>query len=424
LTASSFRRILVPRLELCWPRAEDAMMQESTTESRPGRAQTLALAIADINWFTTENLFRELDEPSVSVLALRCMDYVNGWHKGIYPWSRSTKERSWGRNSLVRDFVLPSGWMKRFPRLGMRPIASAVRSFWGSGDLQSRRGLVLTYPHYLYLREQLDPDVTLYYNIDDYSLYWPRHAAKIRMLEREMVLRADATICVARRRAEELRAALPQAATRIHHLPHGTAGVFLAETPDAKPARAPREIAHLSRPLLGYVGSIGPRIDWPLLKRLSEELPEATIVVAGAQPAAGKRREPWFQDWSEFSARPNVHTLGWLPQAALPHFFRAFDVILIPYAQNNCFNLACSPTKIMDGLGSGRPIVATAIPECLLYSDLFDVAADADAFVAAVRLVLAKDSDDGKAGARHAHARQHTCRLVAGRLLATIGRCR
>jgi len=45
-------------------------------------------------------------------------------------------------------------------------------------------------------------------------------------------------------------------------------------------------------------------------------------------------------------------------------------VILIPYAQNDRFNRACSPTKIMDGLGSGRPIVATAIPECRLYAYL------------------------------------------------------
>ena len=30
------------------------------------------------------------------------------------------------------------------------------------------QGLVMTYPHYLYLRDQLVPDVSIYYNIDDY----------------------------------------------------------------------------------------------------------------------------------------------------------------------------------------------------------------------------------------------------------------
>ena len=105
-----------------------------------------------------------------------------------------------------------------------------------------------------------------------------------------------------------------------------------------------------------------------------------------------------------------MHRIGWRPQAELPGYYQAFDVILIPYAQENAFNQACSPTKIMDGLGSGRPIVATAIPECRLYSHLFDVAEDAGAFVDAVQSIVASGSDDARAGLRHAHARDHTCR--------------
>ncbi len=382
----------------------------------------LALAIADINWFTTESLFREIDHASVSLLGLRCMDYLNGWRRGIYPWSSSCRPHRWGNNSLSRDLVLPSGWMKRFPRLGMRPIAGAIRQFWNQADSRACRGLVLTYPHYLHLRDQLAADVTLYYNIDDYSLYWPKQAAQVRCLERQMVLRAETTVCVSGRRADELRAAVPEAAGKIHHLPHGTPAAFLADEPNHRPAPAPQDIAHLPRPLLGFVGSIGPRIDWPLMDRLSAALPQASLVVVGEEPYFSRSRAPWLMDWVEFKIKPNVHTVGWRPQVQLPGYYQAFDVILIPYAQNNAFNQACSPTKIMDGLGSGRPIVATAIPECRLYSHLFDVAEDADAFVAAVQSVIANGSDDGRAALRHAHARAHTCHLVADQILRLL-RC-
>ena len=344
----------------------------------------LALAIADINWFTTESLFREIDQPSVTLLGLRCMDYLNGWRRGIYPWSPSCRPHHWGNNSLSRDLVLPSGWMKRFPRLGMCPIARAIRQFWNQADPGARRGLVLTYPHYLHLRDQLAADVTLYYNIDDYALYWPQQAAQVRDLERQMVQRADVTVCVARARADELRAAVPEAAEKIHHLPHGTPAAFLADEPNHRPAPAPADIAHLPRPLLGFVGSIGHRIDWPLMKRLSEAFPASSLVVVGQAPDSSHQGKPWFNAWVEFARKPNVYTIGWRPQAQLPGYYQAFDVILIPYAQNNAFNQACSPTKIMDGLGSSRPIVATAIPECRLYSHLFDVADDATGFVDAV----------------------------------------
>ena len=76
-----------------------------------GESSSLAVAVADVSWFTTENLFREVDRPSVSILALRCMDYVNGWRKGIYPWSRSTRFQPWGHHSISLDLVLPSGWL-------------------------------------------------------------------------------------------------------------------------------------------------------------------------------------------------------------------------------------------------------------------------------------------------------------------------
>jgi hypothetical protein len=380
----------------------------------------LALAVADINWYTTESLFLETPRQSVSLLALRCMDYVNGWRRGIFPWSSSRHPRPRGDNCLTRDLVLPSGWMKRYPRIGMRPIARAVQRFWNQSDPRAKHALVLTYPHYMYLRDQLDPDITLYYNIDDYALYWPRHAAQVRSLERRLVLRAHATICVASYRAEELRAAIPEAAEKIHHLPHGTPAAFLADAPCHRPALAPEDIAHLPRPLLGYVGSMGARLDWSLLKRLSAAFPHGSLVLVGERPRETSHRETWFGQWAELSTKPNVYTTGWQPQARLPGYYQSFDVILIPYAQDHSFNRACSPTKIMDGLGSGRPMVSTAIPECRLYTHLFDIAENCDEFVDAVRSVVASGSDDGRADARHTHAQGHSCRNVADRILRLL----
>jgi glycosyltransferase involved in cell wall biosynthesis len=378
-------------------------------------ASGVGVAVVDINWFTTDNLFRELADPDVTILALRCMDYLNGHRKGIYPWSRSCRPHPWGNRSLARDLVLPSGWMKRFPRLGMRPIARAVRGFWNTEARDARRGLVMTYPHYLYLHDRLSPDVSLYYNIDDYTLYWPAWAEAIRALERDAVRRADATVCVAQVRAEELRSEVPEAAAKIFHVPHGAPREFLADRPLVGPEEAPRDIDHLPRPLLGYVGSMEGRTDWALMERLSEALPAASIVLVGRPTAA--TTQPWYDAFAKVLTRPNVHAIGWRPQSDLPAYYRAFDVILIPYLREHPFNRACSPTKIMDGMGSGRPIVATAIPECRLYSHLFDVVEDTDAFIVAVRAIVANGSDDGRACLRHRHALDHSCGRVAGAVL-------
>jgi glycosyltransferase involved in cell wall biosynthesis len=377
--------------------------------------QGISLAVADVGWFNTENLFREIDRESVAVLLLKCLDYLNGWRRGVYPWSKACRLRPFGPRSWERQLVLPSGWMKRYPRIGMRPVAGVIRDWWQTQPASQRRGLVMTYPHYLYLRDQLRPDVSIYYNIDDYSLYWPRFAAQIRQLERKTVLAADLTVSVSRLRADELRELVPEAAGRIHHVPHGAPTPFLAKTPLSRPAEPPPDLARLQRPYLGYIGSLEDRVDWELLDRLSLAFPAASIAVVGhVRDASG---QPWWDACSRFLSRPNVHALGWRPQETLPRYYQAFDVCLIPYRVDHPFNRACNPTKIMDAMGSGRPIVATAISECRLHTERFHVVEDEHQFTSAVGEILERGSDDGRAALRHAYALENTCHEIGERIL-------
>ncbi|HZW32833.1 MAG TPA: glycosyltransferase [Isosphaeraceae bacterium] len=382
-----------------------------------GRRDGLALAVADVCWPSTENLFREIDRDSVAVLMLKCLDYVNAWRRGWYPWSPGCRLRQSGPAAWDQHFVLPSGWMKRYPRMGMRPIARSIRSWWRRLP-GARRGLVMSYPQYLYLHQQLQPDVSIYYNIDDYALYWPREAERVRELERAVVRAADLTVCVSRLRAGELRAAVPEAAGRIHYVPHGAPTPFLAARPLVHPAEAPADVAHLPRPLLGYIGMMEDRVDWELMDRLSREFPRASIVVVG--PRSATVAQPWWESCARFLARPNVHVIGRRPQEMLARYYQSFDISLIPYQIDHAFNQACNPTKLMDTMGSGRPIVATALPECRLHAERVHLAEDADEFLGAVRRILDQDCDDGKAALRHAFALANTCHVMSERVLDLI----
>src|SRR5829696_938447 len=181
----------------------------------------LALAVADANWFSTENLFREVQQDGVATLLLKCLDYRNAWQRGSPPWRWGRRLAERGPNLWQREFVLPSGWMKRFPNLGMRPIGRSILRWREEHAPDGRLALVMTYPHYLHLRDIVRPDLQIYFNLDDYSLYWPRFAGRIRELERKAARESDLTVCVSLARAEELREAVPEASDRIHHLPHG-----------------------------------------------------------------------------------------------------------------------------------------------------------------------------------------------------------
>ena len=104
-----------------------------------------------------------------------------------------------------------------------------------------------------------------------------------------MVRSADVTVCVSWLRAEELQAAVPEAA--------GADPLCPAWRPVAVPGRRARcrgrpsrlPTSHTCPGPLGYIGSMEDRVDWELMDRISRELPDASIVVIGRVRDAGRR---------------------------------------------------------------------------------------------------------------------------------------
>ena len=379
----------------------------------------LALAVADVGWYTTENLFREVPDARTSTLLLRCADVRVAWSKGERPWTWNRPATRSAPGLWRRDMVLPSGWMKTYPKIGMRPIARAIRRWKAEQAGNDPLALVMTYPYYLHLADRVWPDRLVYFNVDDYRLYWPKVADEVTRLEHRAVVEADLTVCTSLRRAEELRRAVPEAADRVRHLPHGAPSISIPDQPQHLPAEAPADIAHLPRPLIGYVGTLEDRVDWSLLARLAKTNPTASIVLVGRVGLDGDA--PWQLDRRRCLASPNVHAIGWRAQPTIDAYNRSFDLGLIPYRVDHPFNVACCPTKIMDYMAAGRPVVSTDLPECRLYPHLFDVVAPGG-FLEAVSARLAAGPDDGRAALRLEFARENSCRRVAERLLDWIGR--
>lgn len=373
----------------------------------------MAIAVADANWFTTDHLFRELERPGVQTLLLNCADYYNVLRQGRPPWRWRTQIVREASNLWRREHVLPSGWMKRFPRWGMRPITRSIEAWRGSVARNAELTLVFTYPHYLYLRDQVRPDRQVYFNIDDYSQYWPRFARQVDELERQAVREADLTVCVSKARADFLKKVVPEANDRIRHLPHGAPISILNEPAAFRPMEPPEEYRDAPRPILGYVGTLEDRVDWELLSELADDAPDATIVLIGKIPKLG--RKPWQLVARECLAKPNVRAIGWRNQNAIGKYMRSFDVCLIPYRADHPFNQVCCPTKIMDYLATGRPIVSTPLPECALHDGLMAVPDDRPGFLRAVRSLRRQVDSDGPA--RVAFAQSHSCRNVADRFL-------
>jgi glycosyltransferase involved in cell wall biosynthesis len=134
----------------------------------------------------------------------------------------------------------------------------------------------------------------------------------------------------------------------------------------------PADIAHLPRPIYGYIGVVDERIDYDLVATLAEKNDRGSVVMIG----------PWTKvDPSTFPRPDNLHWLGQREYGQLPAYAKGFDVCLMPFALNEATEFI-NPTKALEYMATGRPIVSTAIEDVILqFEDVVKIARTHEDFV-------------------------------------------
>jgi glycosyltransferase involved in cell wall biosynthesis len=154
-----------------------------------------------------------------------------------------------------------------------------------------------------------------------------------------------------------------------------------AQAPDTP---VPPAVAHLPRPVLGYFGVIDERLDYQLIGALADAYSGGSVVMAG--PVVKVQPE-------ELPRQPNIHWLGQQAYEALPALVKGFDVCLMPFALNDATRYI-NPTKTLEYLAAGKPVVSTAIPDVARnFAEVVRVAESPEQFIYAVRQLLAEGAD-------------------------------
>jgi glycosyltransferase involved in cell wall biosynthesis len=134
----------------------------------------------------------------------------------------------------------------------------------------------------------------------------------------------------------------------------------------------PADIAHLPRPIYGYIGVVDERIDYDLVATLAEKNALGSVVMIG----------PWTKvDATTFPRRDNLHWLGQRDYGQLPAYAKGFDVCLMPFALNEATEFI-NPTKALEYMATGRSIVSSAIEDVVLqFEDVVTIARTHEEFV-------------------------------------------
>src|SRR5436190_3345417 len=169
--------------------------------------------------------------------------------------------------------------------------------------------------------------------------------------------------------------------------------------------RVPHDMAGLPRPVFGYIGVVDERIDYELLARLADSTPGSVVMVG-----------PWTKvDPASFPRRDNLHWLGGRDYSDLPRYAKGFDVCIMPFAINEATRFI-NPTKALEYMATGRPIVSTPVEDVVAqFSDVITITKDATAFAnACARVAVQPDSRQIERGL--ALAQQNSWESIVARL--------
>ena len=264
-------------------------------------------------------------------------------------------------------------------------------------------------PRPLPLLRALEPRAVIYDCMDELSTF--RNTPQ-RIIERDRALmrRAD-LVFTGGPTLYEARRGLH---ANVHCLPSAVDGAHFA--PNAARARddeVERLLGEIPAPRLGFFGVIDERFDAGLLAALADARPHWQFVMIGPVVKI---------DVHDLPKRDNIHWFGQQPYERLPQFVAGWDVCLLPFALNTSTRFI-NPTKTLECMAAGRPVVSTPVRDVkTLYGDAVDIAADAEAFIAACERRL-RESDAERAervGRMQAHVRRTTWSATARAMRAHI----
>ncbi len=122
------------------------------------------------------------------------------------------------------------------------------------------------------------------------------------------------------------------------------------------------------QPVIGYIGAIDYRINFPLLREIAKRNPQWNFFLVG--PIFLDTRGTYVQKAVEELKRlPNVR-FAVAQRERIADILASFDIGIIPYNTSLKFNRYSYPLKLMEYFLAGLPVVATDIYELRRYPEL------------------------------------------------------
>ncbi len=243
-----------------------------------------------------------------------------------------------------------------------------------------------------YLNELIKFDAFIYY-IRDYLItqpYFKKHGATA---ERNIICKADLVVANS--------STLSNYAKEFNQNSYDIGqGCDFANFDYSLSYTKPAELAALTGPVIGYIGSLVHfRLDIELLEEAILNKPEWNWVFVGPEDDKFKS--------SQLHSYSNVYFLGSKPENSLAAYIQSFDVCINPQLVNE-YTDGNYPRKIDEYLVMGKPVVARATEFMNMFVPYVHLYNGPEDFNQTIEMALLEKADHEKVEERHAYALSHS----------------
>lgn len=127
-----------------------------------------------------------------------------------------------------------------------------------------------------------------------------------------------------------------------------------------------RGVLKEKKPIVGYFGAIAVWFDYDLIYEAAKKRPNYNFVLIGPQYGDLEKTNAAV---TKLSKLKNIIFTGTIDYKILPNIANNFTIATIPFLLNDITE-STSPIKLFEYMAMGKPVVTTAMRECLKYPDV------------------------------------------------------
>ena len=293
----------------------------------------------------------------------RSWQKISGWFKpSTVTLTSASKVPNW--ITIERPFSLP-WWGNPFIRLinkisVVNKVRAALKKYPHPPMM-----VISSLPNTGDFLKQFNEKISIYYCVDEFKL-WPGFPTQtIEKLENNILRKADLVLCTSSHLVESRARINPRTVLFTH-------GV------DVKKFKIPAA-AQTDKVILGYYGLVDERCDQDLMEQLSDNLVNAEIHIWG------KVTVPI----DALKAKKNIKFFGEVPYQNLASEIAGVHIFILPYKINEQTK-TIYPLKIKEYLITGRPVVATHLPDMPSLAPYVRIAVDPKDFISHCQTIIAQ----------------------------------